>query len=73
MESKTDLLQSGLFCSKNAGCRAQWPFDLSIILNIAPEDEIKQSLEFYYHLNLNDPLVLLADEEALVLLIVPGK
>ena len=25
------------------------------ILNIAPEDEIKESVEFYYHLNLNDP------------------
>jgi hypothetical protein len=24
-------------------------------LNIAPDDEIKESVEFYYHLNLNDP------------------
>ena len=24
-------------------------------LNIAPEDEIKESVEFYYYLNLNDP------------------
>ena len=23
--------------------------------NIAPEDEIKESVEFYYHLSLNDP------------------
>ena len=28
---------------------------LLTILNIAPEDEIKETLKFYYHLNLNDP------------------
>ena len=28
---------------------------LLTILNIAPEDEIKETLIFYYHLNLNDP------------------